>query len=267
MKIRKILIAAGLACSVLGMGNLATANEWKEIRIGVEATYPPFEYRNAQGDMEGFDVDVANAICGKLNAKCVWVEQSFDGLIPALQARKFDVIHSSMTATEARAKVINFTDPLYAIPTQLIAKKGSGTLPTAESLKGKRLGVLQGTTQETYAKKVWGKGGVQIVSYQDQSQTYADLRAGRLDAALLEKPNAIAGFLVTPEGRDFEFVGEVLSGDPILTNEIAMGLRKSDVKLKDAINKAINELVTEGTIAEIAGKYFQPGEIGLMQAK
>lgn len=267
MNIRKILIAGGLACAAMGFGHFAAASDWKEIRIGIEATYPPFEYKNAKGEMEGFDVEVANAICAKLDAQCVWVEQSFDGLIPALQARKFEVIHSSMTATEARSKVISFTDSLYSIPTQLIAKKGSGLLPAGDSLKGKRLGVLQGTTQEAYAKKAWGKSGVQIVSYQDQSQTYGDLKAGRLDAALLEKPNAIAGFLKTPEGADFEFVGEPLSDDPILTNEIAMGLRKSDNKLREAINKAINELVAEGTIAKIAEKYFEPGEIGLMSAK
>ena len=209
---------------------------------------------------------MGNAICEKLNAKCVWVEQPFDSLIAGLQARKFDIIHASLTHNEAREKVILFTDNVYAIPTQLLAKKGSGILPTVESLKGKKVGALQGSAQEAYAKKVWGKAGIKVVSYLEQDQTFVDLNAGRIDVAILEKPNGVAGFLSKPEGKDWEFVGEPLV-DPLLANEIGMGLRKQDTKLKEAVDGAIKSIREDGTLAKIASKYFQEGELNLLDKK
>lgn len=264
MKFKTLISALALA-SLTTMG--AVHAQQKEIRIGTETGYAPFEYKNAQGELVGFDIDVGNAICEKLQAKCVWVDQPFDSLIPGLQARKFDLIHASITRTEARAKVINFTEDLYAIPTQLVAKKGSDLLPSVESLKGKKVGVLQGSVQEAYARKVWGKEGVSIVSYQDQEQTYGDLPANRLDAILSEKPNAIAGFLSKPEGKDYDFVGEPIDNDPLVANQIAMGVRKADTQLKADVDKAILQLRQEGVIEKLAEKYFQPGELNLLKAQ
>ncbi|WJN73559.1 ABC transporter, substrate-binding protein (cluster 3, basic aa/glutamine/opines) [Burkholderia anthina] len=111
-------------------------------------------------------------------------ENDFDGMIPALKAKKFDAVRSSVSITPRRAQQIGFMTKIYNPPTRLVVKKGSSLLPTAESLKGKSTGVEQGTTQETYAKAYWGKHGANVVSYQNQDGVYADLIAGRLDAAL-----------------------------------------------------------------------------------
>lgn len=264
MKFKTVICALALAS--LGAMSTAQAQE-REIRIGTEAGYAPFEYKNAQGEIVGFDIDVGNAICEKLQAKCEWIDQPFDSLIPGLQARKFDIIHAGITRSEARERVVAFSENLYAIPTQLIAKKGSGLLPSIESLKGKRIGVLQGSTQEAYARKAWGKDGATIVSYQEQEQTYGDLQANRLDAALLEKPNAIASFLSKTEGQDYEFVGEPIANDPLVENNIAMGMRKADKQLKADVDQAIMQLRSEGVIEKLAEKYFQAGEIGLFKAE
>ncbi|TGU42131.1 transporter substrate-binding domain-containing protein, partial [bacterium M00.F.Ca.ET.146.01.1.1] len=96
------------------------------IRFGVDPTYPPFESKLADGSLVGFDIDLGNALCARLQAKCTWVENAFDGLIPALQARKFDAILSSLSITEERQKTISFTNPLYFTPSRLIAATGSG---------------------------------------------------------------------------------------------------------------------------------------------
>ncbi len=266
MKMKHWLLAVTLGVSA-GFGTSVLASDWKELRIGVEPGYAPFEYKNAKGEIEGFDADVMTGICEKLQTKCTWVEQSFDSLIPALAARKITLIHSSMQITPQRKKVIAFSEPIYGIPTQLMARKDSGLLPTAESLKGKRVGALQGSTQETYAKQKWGSNGVQIISYQDQNQTFADLSAGRLDAAIIEKPNGQSGFLSKPEGSNFAFVGEPITDDEALTGEIAIGMRKSDSKLKEAIDKALGEMQQDGTIARISEKYFKPGEVDLKNVK
>lgn len=174
---------AKLFVTALAFAPLASfAQDTSTIRWGIDPTYPPFEAKQPDGSLAGFDIDLRNAICEQLHAKCVWVEQGFDGMIPALRARKFDVIMSAMTATDERLKQIDFSNKLYASPGALVAPVGSTLLPTAASLAGKRIGIDQGTTQEAYAKAEWATKGVTIVSYQNQDQVYQDLVNGRLDA-------------------------------------------------------------------------------------
>ncbi len=228
-----------------------------ELRFGVEASYRPFEYKLPDGRLVGFDIDIGNAVCAKLQVKCVWIENAFDGLIPALQARKFDAINSDMTITAQRRRVIDFTDPIYRIPHRLIAPLKSALLPTPESLKGKRIGVQQGTIQEAYAKKYWESKGVDIVAYQTQDQVYADLKAGRLDAAFQDSEAAQTGFLTKPEGLGFAFAGEPVQDTEVLGTGVGFGLRKSDQQLREALNRALRQLKSDGTIDALAKKYFK----------
>jgi lysine/arginine/ornithine transport system substrate-binding protein len=233
-----------------------SAKDWKVIRFGVDPSYPPFESKAADGSLVGFDIDLGNALCAKLNAKCVWVENDFDGMIPALQARKIDAVLSDMSVTEKRLQQIDFTEKISYSPTRMVAKAGSNLLPTAQSLRGKNIGVEQGTIQETYAKTYFEPHGVNVVSYQNQDQVYADLKSGRLDASLQDEVQASIGFLKTPEGVGFEFSGPELQDPKILGNAAAIGLRKRDSDLKNALNSALAELRKEGTYQTIAKKYF-----------
>src|ERR1700758_673266 len=153
---KKLALCIALAAIATG----AYAKDWSTIRFGVDASYPPFESKGADGKLSGFDIDLGNQICARLKAKCVWIENDFDGMIPALKARKFDGVLSSMSMTPARREQIAFSDKLFNTPTRLVAKTGSGIMPTAESLKGKRVGVEQGTIQEAYAKAHWATAGV-----------------------------------------------------------------------------------------------------------
>ena len=226
------------------------------LRFGLEAQYPPFESKAANGELQGFDIDVGNAVCQTAKLSCKWVETSFDGLIPALQGRKFDAINSAMNANEQRRQAIDFTTIIYRVPTQLIARNGSGLLPTTESLKGKRVGVLQGSIQETYAKAHWEPAGVSVVAYQDQNQAYADLVAGRVDGTLVLAPAGQRGFLSRPDGKGFGFVGQPVRDDRILGSGIAFGLRKGDDALKTKLNAAISKLKSDGTVKSLGQKYF-----------
>ena len=131
-RVKTMLSAALLA--LMGASTMASAKEWNTIRIGIDPTYPPFESIAKDGTVVGFDVDLGNALCEKLKAKCVWVQSSFDGLIPGLQARKFDVILSSMAANAKRREQIDFTDRLYRNQTRLIAKDSAHLLPEASKL-------------------------------------------------------------------------------------------------------------------------------------
>jgi lysine/arginine/ornithine transport system substrate-binding protein len=227
-----------------------------EIRFGVDASYPPFEFKAQNGQVAGFDIELGNEICKRLHAQCVWVENDFDGMIPALKAKKFDGILSSMSMTEQRMKEIAFSDKLFNTPTRMVAKTGSGIKPTAASLAGKRVGVEQGTIQETYAKTYWAPKGVEVVSYKDQNQVQSDLAAGRLDAALQDAVEASEGFLKKPEGKGYGFVGANLVDVKTLGSGAGIGLRKEDVALKTRINKAIASMIKDGTYAKIEKKYF-----------
>lgn len=251
MKITALTLALGMMCTFSAF----TAGE---LRYGVEAEYPPFESRNTAGELEGFDIDLGNAICKAAQLKCSWVETSFDALIPGLVAKKFDAINSAMNITEQRRKSIDFTQPIYRIPSQLVGKADSGMETTPEGLKGKTIGVLQGSIQETFAKEHWEKHGVTVVSYKDQNMAWADLLNGRIDASLVMSAAGQAGFLSKPQGKGFGFIGKPVADDTILGSGIGYGLRKGDEASKKQLDAAIDKVRADGTITRLAAKYF-PG--------
>ncbi len=252
---KRINVWLALACAVATVSTPAWA-EATTMRFGIEAQYPPFESKDASGRLQGLDVDIGNAVCKQAHLACTWVEISFDGLIPALQGRKFDAINSAMNATAQRRQAIDFTTVIYRVPTQLIARADSALAATPESLKAKHVGVLQGSIQEAYAKAHWAPAGVDVVSYQDQNQVYTDLVAGRLDATLVLAPAGQKGFLTQPNGKDFSFVGEPVRDEKILGSGIAFGIRKGDDALRNQLNAAIAKLQADGTVKALANKYL-----------
>ncbi len=234
----------------------ALAAENKEIRFGVDPTFAPFEWKDPQGKLAGFDIDLGNAICAQLQAKCVWVESNFDGIIPALKARKFDAILSGMYMTEKRKEQIGFSDKLYNGPVFLVARKNTLAGNTVEQLKGKTIGVEQGSAQETYVNQHWRTAGINIVAYQGADRVVQDLESGRIDGAVLSGMMADYSFLQQPQGKDFAFVGGHLKDDKLFGAGAAIGLRKEDDALRQEINGAIATILADGTYKKLAGKYF-----------
>lgn len=135
-----------LALSLL-VGISAAASSYaalpETVRIGTDTTYAPFSSKDAKGDFVGFDIDLGNEMCKRMQVKCTWVASDFDALIPSLKAKKIDAIISSLSITDKRQQEIAFSDKLYAADSRLIAAKGSPIQPTLDSLKGKHVGVLQ----------------------------------------------------------------------------------------------------------------------------
>ncbi|KZE34948.1 amino acid ABC transporter substrate-binding protein (PAAT family) [Crenobacter luteus] len=249
---KKLVISVALALASTGV----MAKEWNVVRFGVDANYAPFESKAADGKLVGFDIDLGNAICEKIKAKCVWVENDFDGMIPALKAKKFDAILSSLSVTDKRKEQIAFSDKLFNTPVRLVARKGSSLQPTVESLKGKRIGVQQGTVMESFAKAHWGGKGVTVVPYQNNDLVLADLVSGRLDGSVQEVVLADTAFLKTAQGRNFGFAGGNLNDVKILGVGTAVGLRKEDNDLRLLINKAIADMHKDGTYQRLSKKYF-----------
>jgi lysine/arginine/ornithine transport system substrate-binding protein/histidine transport system substrate-binding protein len=243
-----------VAC-MLAASTVFAANA-QDLRLGVEPGYAPFEVKTPEGKLAGFDIDLGNELCKRIAANCTWVEGEFDGLIPSLKAKKIDAILSSMSITEQRQKEIDFTDKLYGTPARLVAASGSTLLPTAEALKGKQVGVFQGTTAETYAKEQWASKGINVVTYQAQELVYADLVNGRLDAAFQDAVAANDGFLKQPQGKGFVFAGPEVNEVKYFGVGAGIGLRKEDAALKAQLNKALADMIKDGTYATIAKKYF-----------
>lgn len=251
------MISMLLAAGVLAVSMSAQAKEITEIRFGTDPGNAPFEYKNKDGKLTGFDIELGDAICAHLKAKCTWIENDFDGMIPALKAKKFDVINASMSVTEKRLKEIDFSNRVTRVPSRMIAKASANLKPTAESLKGKRVGVQQGTTHETYAKTKWAPAGVEVVSYAKNDQIYADLQSGRLDAGVMDSVESSEGFLKKPMGQGFAFAGPALVDEKIFGNGTGLGVRKEDAELKNTLNKALAELKANGTYKKIMSKYFE----------
>lgn len=256
---KKITLFTLIGLTALSLTHSPTlyAKDYKEVRIGTDPGAAPFEFKDKDGKLTGFDIELGNALCAQMKIKCTWVESDFDGLIPALKAKKFDVINASMSITEKRQKEIDFSDRITRVPSRMIAKANSKILPTAEALRGKRVGVQQASTHEAYAKQTWAKAGVEIVSYAKNDQIYADLQAGRLDAGLMDGVEANLGFLKTPNGKGFAYAGGAIVDAKIFGNGTGLGFRKEDAQLKDAMNQALKTLKSNGTYKTIMNKYFE----------
>ena len=185
----------------------------------------------------------------------MFVEQVWDSMIPGLQARKYDVVVSSLSITEERKRVIDFSDRYYKTPSAIVVKKGT-TYANPASLKGKRIGVLKGSTQEKWAMGELKPAGVTVVPYEAQDQVYLDIKAGRLDGTVADKVEVHGGFLRKPEGKDYGYVGPDQYETKYYGDGIGIGMRKGQKELKEQINQAIKTIRRNGTYNTLAKKYF-----------
>ena len=232
----------------------APAPEVGPLKVAIDPTYEPFTFKSADGQPTGFDVDIANALCEQIKRKCEFVEQVWDSMIPGLNAKKYDVIISSMSATDERKKEIDFTDKYYQTPSRIVLKKGTKFTDLA-SLKGKKIGVLKGSTQEKYAMDTLKPVGVVVNSYEAQDQVYLDIKSGRLDGTVADFLEVTGGFLSKPEGAKYEFVGPVLSDVKYFAGA-AVALRQGEDKLKAELNEPIKTIRSNGTYKTLNDKYF-----------
>lgn len=224
------------------------------LKVAIDPTYEPFTFKTPEGKPTGFDVDIAEALCEQIKRKCEFVEQVWDSMIPGLQAKKYDVIISSMSATDERKQEIDFSDKYYQTPSRIVLKKGTKFTDLA-SLKGKKIGVLKGSTQEKYAVDNLKPVGVVVNSYEAQDQVYLDIKSGRLDGTVADFLEVTGGFLSKPEGAKYEFIGPVLSDVKYFAGA-AVALRKGEDKLKGELNEAIKTIRANGTYKTLNDKYF-----------
>jgi len=239
----------------LALAGLAGAAVAADLRVGLNPAYEPFESKTATGEIVGFDVDIANALCEQIKRKCVFVESEWDSIIAGLQAKKFDVVISSMSITPERARVVDFTNRYYKTPSAIVVKK-SVKYDGPTSLKGMKIGVLKASTQEKWALGELKPAGVTVVPYQSQNQVYLDVQAGRIDGTVADKVEVNGGFLRKPEGKDYGYAGPDQYDVKYYGEGIGIALRKGQGDLKKQLNDAIDTIRANGTYDKIAKKYF-----------
>ena len=224
------------------------------LRIGVEGAYPPFSWKEADGTLKGFDIDIATVLCARMNRECVLIEQDWDGIIPALLARKYDAIIASMSITEERKKRVDFTSKYYNTPAKFVAAKDAGFEATPAGMAGKSVGLQRGTIHQCYMEKMFPD--VDLRLYATQEEVFLDLASGRIDAQISDSIQALEGFLDKPEGKDYAFLGGDQFDLECHGEGAGIAVRKGDTELIAALNKAIQEIRADGAYAAINARYF-----------
>ena len=241
---KKLLMAA--AATLVFSANALAVDKYK---VGIEGAYPPFNNKNASGEVVGFDPDIAMALCAKMKAECEIVTSDWDGIIPALNAKKYDFIVSSLSITDERKQAVDFTDPYYSNKLQFIAPKATADFKTdATYLKGKVIGAQRATLAGTYLEDKLPDTEAKL--YDTQENAYLDLTSGRLDGILADKYVQYE-WLKSKDGSAYEF-----KGDPVVeSDKIGIAVRKGD-PLRERLNKALAEIKADGTYKKINDKYF-----------
>ena len=222
-----------------------------ELKIATEGAYPPFNYVDSDNKLHGFDVDIALALCERMQAQCTLVAQDWDGIIPALMAKKYDAVVASMIDTEERRKKISFTHHYYKTPLSVAVPSDSDISDAQTNFKGKTVGAQSSSTQSIYAEDVYGKAGANVKLYPTLDEANSDLASGRLDGVIADK-FPLADWIDKAGKSCCKMLGDVNGTQA----DASIAVRKEDNALRERFNKAIDEIVADGTYQKISSKYF-----------
>ena len=274
-----MLRTAAITALAMTMGlatGSAVAKDWTSVRIATEGAYPPWNSTDSSGQLIGFEVDLANDLCNRMQVECEIVAQDWEGIIPALTAGKYDVIMAGMSITEERMEVISFTESYAGTPAYFAVLRDSNLAAyehplemanleevdsdeqaaidaLKEALDGKTVGVQVATTHANFLDQYLGDA-VEIRSYDTQENLDLDLQAGRVDAALASA-SYWQPLLETEKGADFALIGPGLDGGPF-GGGVGAGVRQEDADLVEMLNMAIAEAKADGTINRLAQQWF-----------
>jgi lysine-arginine-ornithine-binding protein len=254
---RLFQLAVALAVALGGLAGSTTpspAADWSKIRIGTEGAAAPFNYHDASGQLRGFDIDIAQALCDRMGAKCEFIAVQFDGIILALQNHQIDAIATSMSITEKRKKVVDFTDRYFTNYRRFLSCQGRLVEDTSPAgMKGRAIGTQGGTAADDYLEAFYKDA--EIRTYKTMDDAYQDIAAGRLDAVLSSEAHSY-GFMQTAAGKGCKLVGERLVNDKIFGSGVGIAVRKTDTDLRDKLNAALKQILADGTYEAINKKYF-----------
>ena len=232
-----------------------TAISMETVRIANETATPPFNFVDGDGNIQGFDVEIAAALCEVMGVEKVDVIQDWDGMIPGLLSKKFDAIISDMSITEKRKRVVNFSDSYYDETGLFLGRASDNFNFSPNGLKGKKIGVQRATTWANYIKGVYGKS-VDIKYYDTPASQVLDLKSGRIDL-VLASDIFVNKNLADPENKELSQVGDPVTDRKYIGDGVGIAIRKEDKELLAAFNKALAEIKTNGTYDKIYSKWFK----------
>ncbi|PHV11856.1 transporter substrate-binding domain-containing protein [Chitinimonas sp. BJB300] len=236
---------------------LGQANATDEVRIAMEGKFPPFEELDAKGNLKGFNVDIAEALCTEMKAKCKLVRFEWDDLIPALNDKKADAIVASMSITDERAQQVDFTEKYAQTPAFFFAK--SHRIPyvfvSPKRLAGMKIGVQVDTTYDRYVTAKYAATSP-IVHFKSTDEMYSALVSGEVDLAMDDSVAGYYGFLETSRGKGYELVGSAVVDPKYFGEGQGIAVRKGDKDLRGRLDKALASILINGTYKEIQRKYF-----------
>ena len=224
-----------------------------KLRVGVEGNYPPFSKMSPDGQLSGFDIDIARGLCAQMKVECTLVQQEWDGMIPALNVRKFDFIVASMTISDERKRAVDFSDPYYDVPSRWVARAGQFKEATPAALAGRKIIVLRNSPRAKFVAEQYKLSEVLLVA--KETDVYLELVAGRGDIGLGSSVVASEAFLKKPSGKGYTTVGPAVrlqDGG----GGVGIALRKGDTALRDRINAALKAIRADGSYKKMADAYF-----------
>lgn len=246
----KTMMGSVLAMGML-LGPVAQADE-EPLRIGVDIPYAPYQIKEADGTITGFEVELIEAVCQQMQRECVWVEQGWDGIIPGLLARKYDFIASSMNITDERARQVLFSEPYFQVPSVWVGRKGSQLDPENGSLEGVDIGVQMATIQDEYVTQFYPDADIH--RYSSSSGVVNDMYTGRLELVFTAFPLAQDALLGKTE---YSRVGKLVTGpESIYGPGVGAAFRKRDSELVEEFNAAMAEVKQSGTFDKLHQQYF-----------
>jgi polar amino acid transport system substrate-binding protein len=248
----RVALALWLALAVLA--SPSPAQEERTIRVAVEGAFPPFNYVE-QGELQGFEVDLAKAVCAAIPVRCTLVAHEWDGIVKGLLNREYDAIMSSLLITERRKKRVAFSRPYYRIPLSFITGKDgpAGDIGPA-ALAGKAIGVVEGSPEAAYLEAKYATSHIR--RYAKLEEANLDLLTARIDLVLGDKL-ALSRFVESREGVECcRFAGDAPFDPGYFGEGAAVGLRKDDADLKEAFDRGIAKVMADGTYDRIGAKYF-----------
>ena len=225
------------------------------LRIGTEGAYPPFNYFTSDGELAGFDIEIGKALCEKIKAKCSFVAQDWDGIIPALLAGKYDVIIASMFITDKRKQQVDFTQPYQKSAMTFVVDKSSNiTYFSPEALAGKTIGAQASTTQGEFLSAAYPNSDIRL--YPTQDAVNLDLISGRLDAQVGDIIPMLDWTKKSEDGNCCKIAGKLITDPKYVGDGVGIALRQEDDALRQKLNTALDEIVADGTYKAINDKFF-----------
>lgn len=251
-----VLTACGSSTSTntgtQGGGGAADTAKKADFTYAMSGLYKPFNFKE-NGNLTGFDVEIGQALAEKMGMNPVPVTNPFETIIQGLLAKKYDTVIGSLTVTPEREKTVAFTKPYYRSGAQIFVAEENTSIKSAEDLKGKKIGVQKGSSYEQQALKLTDKD--KITTYDSDITALLDLPTGRLDAVITDQ---MVGFRFIKEGA-----GKIKDvGEPLSKDDQAIAVRKEDKELLEKLNKALDEIVKDGTYDKISQKWFGRNILG-----